>query len=108
MGSILGKYIESPVNLTVHPKESFINFDFLSIGMPQDRVFECPECHSRNVTLGSRGKLFVYECKDCSYIGQRVIEINRLDDEKRKLLRNVLTPRLRREIEESLKSKKKV
>jgi transposase-like protein len=35
----------------------------------------CPQCHSSNVTYYLGGKIgYMYQCKDCGYVGAFVIE----------------------------------
>ena len=70
----------------------------------------CPKCNSSNINLTTRGKLVVYECKNCNYIGQNVIEIDKLKEQKEKLMRMHLNPKLKREIDQYVqeKSSKKI
>mgnify|MGYP001589974192 FL=1 len=65
----------------------------------------CPKCNSSDINLTTRGKLVVYECKNCKYVGQNVIELDKLKEQKERLMKMQLNPKLKREIDSYIQEK---
>ncbi len=72
-----------------------------------EEILECPECKSRNIIVApDQAAKFIYKCKNCNYSGIKIIRLNKLDEERKKLFSMTMSRGTKREIEEALRRKK--
>lgn len=74
----------------------------------EETITRCPECNSTNLTVVNEDFEFVYKCKDCDYSGKRILKTDRLDEQKSKLMKFVVTPNVKKEIEKAIQKKKEL
>ena len=72
----------------------------------EDTITRCPQCNSKNMTLVNEDFEFMYKCKDCDYSGKKVLSTDKLDEQKSKLMKFVVSPSTRKEIESAIQKKK--
>ena len=72
-----------------------------------EEILECPTCKSRDISLvPDQAAKFIYKCKSCNYSGTRVIKLDKLEEEKRRLMSMTMSKGTKREIEEAIRRKK--
>ncbi|MBI2670687.1 hypothetical protein HYX18_01775 [Candidatus Woesearchaeota archaeon] len=70
-------------------------------------ILECPQCRSREISLiPDQTAKFIYKCNNCNYSGPRIIKLDKLEEQKKKLMSMTLSKGTRKEIEEALRKKK--
>ncbi len=70
-------------------------------------ILECPQCSSRNITLvPDEEAKFIYKCKNCNYSGPKIIKIDRLEEQKKKLMSMTLSTSTRKEIEQAIRRRR--
>lgn len=72
-------------------------------------IIECPQCNSRNIILvPDEQARFIYKCKNCSYTGTKVIKLDKLEEQKKKLMSMTLSSSTKKEIEQAIRRKKEL
>ena len=72
-----------------------------------EELLECPECKSRNISVvPDQTAKFVYKCKNCNYSGTRIIKLDKLDEERKKLMSMTMSKSTKKDIEDAIRKKK--
>ena len=72
-------------------------------------ILECPQCNSRNITLvPDEEARFIYKCKSCNYSGPKIVKLDKLDEERKKLMSMTLSKNTKKEIDQAIRRKKEI
>ncbi len=72
-------------------------------------ILECPQCSSRNINLvPDEEAKFIYKCKNCNYTGTKIVKLDKLDEERRKLMSMTLSKNTKKEIDQAIRRRKEI
>ena len=71
--------------------------------MIQQKIAKCPKCDSTDLTFSAQQDKFI--CKDCGYVGEKIKQGSKLEEEKRVLMDIVFSSKTRNEIQRAIKKR---
>jgi hypothetical protein len=86
----------------------FKSFKYVpSVDYSMEEVLECPQCRSRDViVVPDQTAKFIYKCKSCGYSGTRIIRLDKLEEQRKRLFSMTMSKGTKREIEDAIRRKK--
>ncbi len=71
--------------------------------MIQQKIAKCPKCDGTDLTFSALQDKFI--CKECGYVGEKIKESSKLEEEKKVLMDIVFSSKTRNEIQRAIKKR---